>query len=78
MASIKKHFATALSRLLNAFQAGSFGGIPIGVVLVRMLLASQARSVSKVNGLLFKDNLEPCPVYMPAITEGLLADRFRV
>jgi purine-nucleoside phosphorylase len=51
---MKRHFATALSRLLNAFQAGGIGSLSTGVMLAKMLLASQAHSVSEVNGLAMK------------------------
>ena len=50
--TIERHFATALSRLLNALQASNSQGIPDGAKLATLLLASQARSVSEVNGLL--------------------------
>jgi hypothetical protein len=49
--AIKKQFATALSLLLNALQAGSVGSSPFEVVLATMLLASQAHPVSESNGL---------------------------
>jgi hypothetical protein len=51
--AITRHFATALARLLNALQAGSIGSSPDGAVLATIVLSSQARSVSEVNGLPF-------------------------
>jgi hypothetical protein len=48
--TIERHFATALSRLLNTFQVGGIGSLPTEAMLATMLLASQARSVSEVNG----------------------------
>ncbi|HET8910427.1 MAG TPA: hypothetical protein VFN23_03125, partial [Ktedonobacteraceae bacterium] len=50
--TITRHFTTALSRLLNALQAGNFQSTLFGAVLVTLLLASQAHSVNEVNGLL--------------------------
>ena len=49
---ITRHFATALSRLLNAFQAGGIGKLQLGSLLARFVMASQARSVSEANGYL--------------------------
>jgi hypothetical protein len=49
---ITRHFATALSRLLNALEAGYLRSAPDGAVLAIFQQASQARSVNKVNGLL--------------------------
>jgi hypothetical protein len=42
--AITKHFATALSRLLNALQAGGFGYMAGGVVLATLLLTSITRT----------------------------------
>jgi hypothetical protein len=48
--TIERHFATALTRLLNALQVGDVGSLPTEAMLATMLLASQARSASEVNG----------------------------
>jgi hypothetical protein len=58
---MKRHFATTLSRLLNASQSGNAGSPPTGVVLAKMLSASSAPSVSEVNSL-------PIPTYHSSIT----------
>ncbi|HET8913395.1 MAG TPA: hypothetical protein VFN23_18130 [Ktedonobacteraceae bacterium] len=47
-----RHVATALTCLLNALQAGSIGTLEPGALRATMQLASQARSVSEVNGYL--------------------------
>jgi hypothetical protein len=47
---MKRQFATALSRLLKALQASRFHTIPEAEHLAHALLASQALSVSKLNG----------------------------
>jgi hypothetical protein len=48
--ALTRHFATALSRLLNALQAGNFGCLPTGAVLAILQQASQAPSINEVNG----------------------------
>jgi hypothetical protein len=57
--AIERYFATALTRLLNAFQVGGIGSLPTEAILATMLLASQARSVSEVNRLLMLDLFHP-------------------
>jgi hypothetical protein len=49
--AITRQFATALARLLNAFQASSIGKLEPGSFLARFVLASPARSVSELIGL---------------------------